>query len=92
MKANNDRNVFCVENIDCLPLSVDLEVSCPTLKNNIQIKNVYVGRGDKKIRKLEGNITQDSNSCFKYKIRPFLPEMLIKNEEIKEEEIKDTIG
>lgn len=71
VKANNDRNVFCVENVDCPPLCIDLEVSCPTLVNNLHIKNVYVGRGDKKIRKLEGIITQHSNTCFKYSIRAF---------------------
>ncbi len=50
---------------------IDLEVSCATLRDNLKVDNLCVGRNDKKIRKLDGNISQDQNSCFKLKIRPF---------------------
>ena len=44
------------------------------------------------MRKLDGLISQDTNSCFKYKIRPFNPAALQKEPEPElqklEEEVK----
>ena len=88
IKANNDRNVLCVENYDCPPMVIDLEVSCSTLRDNLLVTNLCVGRNDKKIRRLEGNISQEQNSCFKLKVRPFSLD-LVQNQPEEAKEVQE---
>ena len=47
-----------------------MEISCPSLEKNIHIRNLGVKMGEKKIRQLGGIINPETNSCFKYYIRP----------------------
>ena len=50
IQANNERDVLSIENIDCPRMLIDLEVSCASLKTNIEIKNLSVPKGQKKLR------------------------------------------
>jgi hypothetical protein len=51
VKANNERDVLSIENIDCKHrMILDLEVSCSSLEKNIEIINLGVSKGEKKIR------------------------------------------
>jgi len=70
VKANNDKDIFCLENIDCPAMLIDLEVSCSSLRQNIIIRNLYIGEREKKVREFHGLINPETNSCFKYFIRP----------------------
>ena len=70
IKANNERDVLSIGNIDCPRMVIDLEISCSSLQDNIEISNLKVPVGQKKVRQLDGVITPESNSCFKYFIRP----------------------
>lgn len=70
VKANNERDVLCAENVDCPALIIDLEVSCSSLRQNIKISNMGVGAGDKVMREFVGEVDPETNSCFKYFIRP----------------------
>ena len=70
LQANNERNVFCVENFGCPGMLVDLEVSCSSLRQNIRINNMGVASGEKIMREFIGFVNPETNSCFKYYIRP----------------------
>mmetsp|Transcript_18675 Transcript_18675/g.17790 ORF Transcript_18675/g.17790 Transcript_18675/m.17790 type:complete len:293 (+) Transcript_18675:1208-2086(+) len=90
IRANNERDVLSVENVDVEEaMLLDLEVSSPSLDKNIEIRNFSVSKGQKKVRQLQGIITPESNSCFKYFIRSFNWEEMAKkkDEEVNKEEL-----